>query len=47
MRAKLKVEKDVVLALEDRQKAEEEDNLRLKTEEEGRIAEEARMEAEE
>ena len=43
----MKVEKDVVLALEARQKAEEEDNLRLKAEEEGRISDEARMEDEE
>ena len=41
------MEEEVLLALEVRQKSEEEEHLRLKSEEEAHIAEEARMEAEE
>ena len=41
------VEEEVLIALEAIWKAEEEDHLRLKYEEEARIAEEARAEAEE
>ena len=37
------MEEEVLLALEVRQQAEEEEHLRLKAEEEARIAEEARM----
>ena len=41
------MEEEVLLALEVRRQAEEEEHLRLKSQEEARIAEEARMEAEE
>ena len=41
------MEEAVLLAFEARQQAEEEEHLRLKSEEEARIAEEAVMEAEE
>ena len=44
--AALKVEEEVLLALEARRQAEEEENLRLKAEEEARIAEEAKMDDE-
>ena len=39
------VEEEVLLALEARRQAEEEDHLRLKAEEEAHISEEARTEA--
>ena len=46
-RAYLKVEEEVLLALESIRQADYEDRLQLKAEEKARIVEEARMEAEE
>ena len=43
----MKVEEEALRALEARQKTEEDEHLRLKAEEEARIAEEASMEVEE